>query len=67
MQTIDHLPADERRHFILCDCGRYVDMRDLSAVFEHLHAGLPEPDWSFAMRAGEPVAYTPDGKKTNLN
>ena len=68
MKSIEHLAPEEREHFILCDCGHYYDMRNLSAVFRHLHEqGVPEPNWTYAVRIGDPVAYTKNGDQEHLN
>jgi hypothetical protein len=67
MKNIDHLPAEEKQHFILCDCGHYVDMRDLSQVFSHLHAAMPQPQWSHSVKVGEAKAYTKTGRQLGLN
>lgn len=68
MKNIDHLPADEQQHFILCDCGIYVDMRELSDVFRHLHVkNIPEAEWSHSVRNGEPAAYPKKGSRVHLN
>jgi hypothetical protein len=45
----------------------YFDMRNLSQVFKHLHADIPEPDWSYSMKKDEPVAYLRSGEKLDLN
>jgi hypothetical protein len=43
-----------------------VDMRDLSQVFEHEHADLPDPGQKASKRVGKPEMYYK--KKTiNLN
>jgi hypothetical protein len=68
MKNIDHLSADERQHYILCDCGEYIDMRDLSEVFHHLHGtNAPEPQWSYSIKKGDPAAYPKSGKRIDLN
>lgn len=67
MTSINHLSAEEQQHYILCDCGEYIDMRDLSKVFEHLHADLPEPQWTHSIKKDEPVAYLKSGNKVDLN
>lgn len=68
MKTIDHLPADEQRHFILCDCGNYIDMRNLTEVFSHLHmANIEKPDWTYSVQVEEPQAYSKTGRITYLN
>lgn len=67
MKDIGHLPNTEQQHFILCDCGEYVDMRNLTEVFKHLHAGLPEVQWSHSVRKNEAVAYLRSGKRLDLN
>jgi hypothetical protein len=36
-------PADESEHFYQCDCGAWVDMRDLATVLDH-EGPLPHPD-----------------------
>jgi hypothetical protein len=35
-------PANETEHFIRCDCGGWVDCRDLGQVLEHV-GPLPHP------------------------
>jgi hypothetical protein len=67
MKSIRHLSKEEQKHFIQCDCGAYIDMRNLSEVFKHLHANLPEPEWNHSVRKDEPVAYLKSGKKIDLN
>ena len=68
MNRIDHLNREEQQHYILCDCGEYLDMRNLSEVFSHMHnEKIPEPNWSFAIKKGEPVAYLRNGEKIDLN
>jgi len=67
MKSIWHLSAEEQKHYILCDCGEYVDMRNLAEVFKHFHAKLPEPEWSHSIQKDEPVAYSKSGKKIDLN
>jgi hypothetical protein len=68
MKRINQLPEWEQRHYILCDCGEYIDMRNLSEVFKHLHAArLPEPQWNHSIKKDEAVAYFKSGKKINLN
>ena len=68
MTNIDHLSESERRHFILCDCGEYMDMRDLSDVFRHLHSGkTPPAQWSHSIRKNEPAAYAKNGRRLDLN
>ena len=67
MKTINHLPPSEQQHYTLCDCGEYIDMRNLGEVFQHLHADLPEPQWSHSRKVGEPAAYLRAGKRLDLN
>ena len=68
MKNIDHLTPEEREHYILCACGDFVDMRNLSEVFKHLHGkDIPEPEWSVSVKVGEPAAYTRTRKKIDLN
>ncbi len=67
MTSIQHLSPQEQAHFILCDCGHYIDMRNLSQVFEHMHATLPEPEWSYSIKKDEPAAYFKSGEKIDLN
>jgi hypothetical protein len=68
MRNIDHLSDEEKEHFILCDCGHYVDMRDLADVFNHLHMDKAVPaQWSHSGRVGEQTAYTKNGKRIDLN
>ena len=68
MKSIGHLSVEEQKHFILCDCGEYIDMRDLSEVYKHLHVKhIPEPNWTFSIKKGEPAAYSRSGRKLDLN
>jgi hypothetical protein len=67
MKSIHHLSLEEQKHFILCDCGLFVDMRNLGEVFAHQHANLPEPEWSHSIKKDEPVAYLKSNKKIDLN
>ncbi|MFL5771837.1 MAG: hypothetical protein ACJ75F_01685 [Flavisolibacter sp.] len=69
MQNIDHLPKEEKQHFILCECGEYIDMRNLAEVFGHLHmnAKTPEAEWTYAIKKGEPAAYPRTGTRIDLN
>jgi hypothetical protein len=67
MQNIQHLPPEEQQHFIQCDCGAYIDMRNLSEVFAHQHNNLPEPQWSHSVKKGAAFAYTKNGNELPLN
>ncbi|HWJ91764.1 MAG TPA: hypothetical protein VNR87_11670 [Flavisolibacter sp.] len=68
MRKIDHLSQEEQQHYILCDCGSYIDMRNLSEVFEHLHGpAVPEVDWSHSVRKGDPAAWPRSGQRIDLN
>jgi hypothetical protein len=69
MNLIDHLPLDEQKHFILCNCGQYVDCRDLQQVFDHEHWMEKKLDvsWKFAILNGEPVAYTKTKRRVDVN
>lgn len=68
MSTIDHLSKEEQQHFMLCDCGEYMDMRDLSDVCKHLHEeNIPEPNWSYCVKKGETKAYLRSGEQIDLN
>jgi hypothetical protein len=68
MKSIDHLTSEEQQHYIQCHCGEYIDMRNLSAVFNHFHApAIPEPNWTYCIKLGEPAAYSRQNKKIDLN
>lgn len=68
MNKIDHLPEEEKQHYILCECGKYIDMRDLSDVFSHLHINnIPAAEWTHSVRKGEPAAYPKKGNRILLN
>jgi len=67
MKSIQHLSPCEQKHFILCDCGVYIDMRNLCEVFEHMHSNLPEPEWSHSIKKGEPFIHLKSGSEINLN
>jgi hypothetical protein len=67
MKSIQHLSQEEQQHFIVCECGEYINMRNLSEVFQHAHAGLPQPEWTYSIKKDEPTAYLKTGKKIDLN
>ncbi|MBO9682733.1 MAG: hypothetical protein J7502_08730 [Flavisolibacter sp.] len=67
MKTINHLSKEEQLHYILCHCGEYVDMRNLTDVFSHQHTNLPEPEWSYSIKKDQPVAHSKSGKMIDLN
>jgi hypothetical protein len=68
MHNINHLAPDERVHFILCDCGNYVDMRNLEQVFLHQHdMDLPAINWQFAVKVGDPQMHCKNQTKKYLN
>ena len=67
MTSISHLSMEEQQHYMLCNCGEYIDMRNLSEVFEHFHANLPEPKWTHSIKKDEPVAYLKSGNRLDLN
>jgi hypothetical protein len=68
MKSISHLDEEEKKHFILCNCGSYYDMRDLGQVLNHLHTVQPvNVVWQFSTRKGESVCYTKSGKRIELN
>ena len=68
MKSIKHLSKEEQCHFIKCDCGEYVDMRNLQEVFEHQHwSSTPKAQWTYSKKLGEPIAYTAGGQKIKLN
>jgi hypothetical protein len=68
MNSIDHLTDEEKQHYILCACGEYLDMRDLSDVFKHLHEeNISDPQWTHSVKKGEAVAYVKSGAKLDLN
>jgi hypothetical protein len=67
MTSIEHFSPEEQQHFLLCDCGNYIDMRNLAEVFSHMHANLPEPQWSHSIKKDEPAIYLKSGGKIDLN
>jgi hypothetical protein len=68
MKSIDHLHPEEQKHFIQCDCGEYFDMRNLAEVVNHFHSTkFPEPEWTYSVRIGEPVAHLKNQKTIDLN
>lgn len=74
MDSIDHLPEAEKKHYILCNiCGKYADMRDLSDVFYHdtgdCITEVPKRDLPFssARRIGDPEEFINDKNKTTVD
>lgn len=68
MRNVDHLPDTEKRHFIRCACGEWIDCRNLEEVFAHEHAyNLPAAEYTHCIKVGEPVAYTKTNKEIDLN
>jgi hypothetical protein len=68
MKNITHLTPGEQDHFIRCDCGEYIDMRDLGEVMSHQHwMDTQQPNWDYSVKIGEPVAYTKGGETLKLN
>lgn len=69
MRFIDHLPEDEKKHFVLCTCGLYIDCRNLQQVFDHEHwmQEKPELTWKYAIKKGEPIAYTKTRIRMDVN
>ncbi|HEU0065579.1 MAG TPA: hypothetical protein VFQ58_11120 [Flavisolibacter sp.] len=68
MKSIGHLGEEEKKHFILCNCGSYYDMRDLGQVLDHFHAVQPvNVEWTYSTRKGESLCYTKSGKRIGLN
>jgi hypothetical protein len=73
MKSIDHLPEEEKQHYVLCECGEHVDMRDLSEVFYHESgdclADKPKIDipFSSARRMGKTQEYLNNSKKTEID
>jgi hypothetical protein len=68
MKNINSLSSAEQQHYILCECGEYIDMRDLAEVFRHLHVALlPEPGFTYSIKKGEPAAYSRSGRRIDLN
>ena len=68
MKNIDFNNEQEQNHFIKCNCGQYIDMRNLEEVLRHQHEmKLPETDWSYSIKVGEPFAYTKGGIRIKLN
>ena len=68
MKDISHLAPGEQNHFIKCDCGEYIDMRDLGEVMSHQHwIEAPKTHWDYSVKIGEPVAYSKTGERLELN
>ena len=68
MKDIQHLSGEECLHFIKCQCGEYIDMRNLQEVFEHQHQQItPDADWDYSIKKGEAIAYTKNGRSIKLN
>jgi hypothetical protein len=68
MKSINHFPSEDQKHFIKCECGEYIDMRDLEEILRHQHdIKIPLVDWDYSIRVGDSIAYTKDKKKLRLN
>jgi hypothetical protein len=68
MKSIKHLGEEEQLHLIQCNCGEYIDMRNLQEVFDHQHWGYKlKITWNFSIKKGVPNAYTKDGQQIKLN
>jgi hypothetical protein len=68
-EILKYLDKEERRHYMKCpDCGQYFDMRDLQDVFSHFHkSAAVKVNYSHSIRIGDPIVYTKDKKKLDLN
>jgi hypothetical protein len=68
-EIFKYLDLEERRHYMKCpDCGDYFDMRDLQQVFNHFHkSAYVRANYSHSIKVGEPIAYTKNKKKLDLN
>ena len=68
MQNLEYLPEEEKKHFIKCGCGKYIDMRNLAEIMSHQHEMKTTiVEWDYSMKVGEPAAYNKKGKRINLN
>jgi hypothetical protein len=69
MDSLKYIAVRERGHFMKCtDCGKYFDMRDLQQVFDHFHKSAQiTAEYSHSQKVGEPVVYTKDKKRLDLN
>jgi len=69
MKNIEALSREEQKHYIQCDCGEYLDMRDLVEVLNHQHWMKPvaATNYDYSIKVGEPMAYTRKGQKIKLN
>ena len=67
MNSIAHLPLSEQQHFTLCDtCSAWVDMRNLEAVFEHLHISRKiKAEWSASRKLGKEELFQNKNVCTN--
>jgi hypothetical protein len=70
MKSLKFIAPHERHHYMKCECGHYFDMRDLNDVVRHLHKmqnAIPGNSYSHSVKLGQPVAYTSNKKKLDLN
>ena len=68
MKSIDHLPDSEKKQYVFCGCGEWIDCRNLEEVFAHEHQyDLPKPVYTYSIRLGEPFAYRKNKKRIDLN
>lgn len=68
MKNIQHLSKEEKNHFMKCNCGEYIDMRNLQEVFDHQHWQInPKVSWDYSIKKGETIAYTREGRSIKLN
>jgi hypothetical protein len=68
-EGMKYLRPGEKKHYMKCpDCGEYFDMRDLQDVFNHFHkSAAVKAEYTHSIRVGEPVVYTKEKKKLDLN
>lgn len=79
MKNIDHVPDDEKQHFMKCPvCHEYFDMRDLGQAFQNFHDAVPNPrnisplrkvnpEWGNSARLGSPEEFLNGKIRVNRN
>jgi hypothetical protein len=68
MKKVEHFLAEERKHYIQCECGEWIDCRNLAKVFEHQHAyNMPKPEYDYSVKVGESIMHLRNKRRIHIN